>query len=63
VGSVYTIPSVSADGIPPLLQIAGWTAGGQPIINNTGRTMGTPTNALWPKPYNNMAVRGRSSTT
>ncbi len=60
VGSVYEIPSVSADGIPALLQIAGWTPPPQPqpIINNTGRTAGAPANALLPKPYNNMAVPG-----
>src|SRR5262249_26137865 len=56
VGAKYTIPSVSADGLPPLLQIEGWTPQGQPIIGNTGGTPGTPTNALLPAPYNDMGV-------
>lgn len=56
VGAPYTIPSVSADGLPPLLQIEGWTPQGQPIIGNTGRTPGTPTNLLQPTPYNDMGV-------
>lgn len=57
VGAAFAIPSVSAYGLPPLLQIAGWTQGGQPIINNVGRAPGTPTNTQ-PAPYNNMAVPG-----
>jgi hypothetical protein len=58
VGAAYAIPSVTADGLPPLLHIAGWTAGGNPIINNAGRTPGAPDNLAWPAPYNNMAVPG-----
>lgn len=58
VGAAYAIPSVGADGIPALLQIAGWTPAGQPVINNTGRTLGSPTNLTWPAPYNNMSVPG-----
>ncbi|HEY6866293.1 MAG TPA: hypothetical protein VI792_03490, partial [Candidatus Eisenbacteria bacterium] len=54
----FAIPSVTADGIPPLLQISGWTPQGQPIIDNVGRTQGTPDNLAWPAPYNNMGVPG-----
>ena len=56
--SVFAIPSVTADGLPPLLQISGWTPQGQPIIDNNGRTPGTPDNTTWPAPYNNMGVPG-----
>jgi hypothetical protein len=58
VGAAYTIPSVSADGIPPLLEIEGWTPQGQPIIGNSTRSLGTPTNLLQPAPYNDMGVPG-----
>ena len=55
VGATFAIPSVTADGIPPLLQIVSLVG---PVINNTGRTLGTPDNLAWPAPYNNMAVPG-----
>lgn len=55
VGTPFTIPSVSADGIPALLRIVSLSP---LIINNTGRVTGSPTNAGQPTPYNNMAVPG-----
>ena len=60
VGAAYAIPSVTAEGFPPLLQIANWTPppNPKPVINNTGRTLGSFDNQAWPAPYNNMAVPG-----
>ncbi len=55
VGSAYEIPSVTADGLPPLLEIKSLVG---PVINNSGRTPGTPDNLALPAPYNNMAVPG-----
>ena len=55
VGAAYAIPSVTSDGLPPLLQIVSLVG---PVINNTGRVAGTPDNLAWPAPYNNMAVPG-----
>lgn len=51
----FAIPSVSADGLPPLLQLVSLSP---PIISNVGRTPGTPTNLAYPAPYNNMGVPG-----
>jgi len=53
--ATFAIPSVSADGLPPLLQLVSLSP---PIISNVGRTPGTPTNLTWPAPYNNMGVPG-----
>src|SRR5262245_13480784 len=39
--TAFTEPTVSADGLPPLLEIKSLSP---LIINNTGRTPGTPTN-------------------
>jgi hypothetical protein len=51
----YTIPGISADGIPPLLQIVSL----KPlIINNVGRTLGAPTNIAQPFAYHDMAIPG-----
>ena len=60
VGAAYAIPSVTAEGLPPLLQIAAWTPppNPKPVINNTGRVPGVPDNLAWPAPYNNMSVPG-----
>src|SRR6266850_2207833 len=55
VGASYAIPSVSADGLPPLLEVKSLAG---PVIDNTGRTPGTLTNFPWPVPYNNMSVPG-----
>jgi hypothetical protein len=55
VGAAFAIPSVTADGLPPLLQIVSLVG---PVINNVGRTPGAPDNTTWPAPYNNMAVPG-----
>ena len=49
----FTIPSVSADGLPPLLRIASLSP---LIITNAGRVAGAFTNLLQPTPYHNMAV-------
>jgi hypothetical protein len=56
--ATFTIPSVSADGIPALLRIAGATPTGTVLINNTGRTTGSPTNFTQPSAYHNLAVPG-----
>jgi hypothetical protein len=53
--SAFTEPTVSADGLPPLLQIVSLSP---LIISNQGRTPGTPTNALQPTTYHNMGVPG-----
>lgn len=51
--SAFTIPSVSADGVPPLLRILSLS----PLfITNAGRTPGTFTNLGQPTSYHNMAV-------
>ena len=55
VGAAYAIPSVTADGLPPLLQIVSLVG---PVINNSGRVPGVPDNLAWPAPYNNMSVPG-----
>lgn len=55
VGASFAIPSVTADGIPALLRIVSLVG---PVINNTGRTPGSPDNLAWPAPYNNMSVPG-----
>ena len=47
-------PTVNNDGIPALLTIKSF---GPPlIINNTGRTTGTPTNATLPTAYHDMGI-------
>jgi hypothetical protein len=56
--ATFTIPSVSADGLQPLLRIAGVTPTGSVIINNTGRTPGAPTNFAQPSAYHNLGVPG-----
>jgi hypothetical protein len=53
VGTPFTIPSVSADGLPPLLRLVSLSP---LIISNAGRVPGVPTNLLQPTPYNNMGV-------
>jgi hypothetical protein len=53
--TAFTEPTVSADGLPPLLQIVSLNP---LIISNQGRTPGTPTNALQPTTYHNMGVPG-----
>ncbi|MBI1799359.1 MAG: hypothetical protein HYR73_06695 [Candidatus Eisenbacteria bacterium] len=53
--SSFTIPSISADGIPPLLQIVSLNP---LVINNTGRPLGAPTNFAQPSAYHNMAIPG-----
>ena len=60
VGAAFEIPSVSATGIQPLLQIVAWTPppNPKPVINNIGRLPGTWTNPGLPTPYNNLAVPG-----
>lgn len=55
VGATYTIPSMSADGIPPLLQLVSLNP---LIISNQGRTLGAPTNIAQPSAYNDMGVPG-----
>src|SRR5690242_1500067 len=55
VGATFTIPSVSPDGLPPLLELQSISP---LIISNVGRTPGTPTNLAQPTPYNNMGVPG-----
>jgi len=51
--SAFTIPSVSADGLPPLLRILSLN----PLfITNAGRTPGAFTNLGQPTSYHNMAV-------
>lgn len=55
VGTPFTIPSVSADGLPPLLRLVSLSP---LIINNVGRVAGSPTNVSQPTPYNNMSVPG-----
>src|SRR6266498_1620189 len=47
VGASYAIPSVSADGRPPLREVKSLVG---PVSNNTGRTLGTLTNLAWPAP-------------
>ena len=53
--TAFTEPTVSADGLPPLLQIVSLNP---IIISNAGRTPGTPTNFTQPTPYHNMGVPG-----
>ncbi|HTK32498.1 MAG TPA: SGNH/GDSL hydrolase family protein [Candidatus Saccharimonadaceae bacterium] len=55
VGTTFTIPSVSPDGLPPLLELQSITP---LIISNVGRVAGAPTNFAQPTPYNNMGVPG-----
>jgi hypothetical protein len=49
----FTIPSVSADGLPPLLRI---TSLSPLVISNAGRVPGVPTNFAQPSAYHNMGV-------
>jgi lysophospholipase L1-like esterase len=51
----FTIPSVSADGIPPLLQVVSLSP---LIISNVGRTVGAPTNFAQPYAYSDMGIPG-----
>jgi len=53
--SAFTEPTVSADGLPPLLQIVSLSP---LLISNQGRTPGTPTNLAQPTTYHNMGVPG-----
>jgi len=53
--ATFTEPTVSPDGLPPLLRILSLSP---LIISNIGRTNGTPTNALQPTPYHDMGVPG-----
>jgi hypothetical protein len=53
--STFTEPTVSPDGLPPLLRIVSLNP---LIISNVGRTNGTPTNALQPTAYHDMGVPG-----
>jgi hypothetical protein len=50
----FTIPSISADGFPPLLRIV--SLGPPPVISNAGRTQGQPTNLAQPTAYHNLGV-------
>ena len=49
----FTIPSVSADGIPPLLRLLSLSP---LVISNTGRVAGVPTHFSQATAYHNMAV-------
>ena len=51
----FTLPTVSPDGLPPLLRLVSLSP---PIVTNAGETPGSPTNALQPTPYHNLAVPG-----
>lgn len=51
--SAFTIPSVSADGVPALLRLVSLSP---LIISNAGRTEGTFTNLTQPTAYHNMGV-------
>ena len=53
--SAFTEPTISADGIPPLLRIVSLSP---LIVSNAGRTLGTPTNLAQPTAYHNMGVAG-----
>ncbi len=56
--NTFTIPSISANGIPALLRITGATPLGGVVISNAGRTQGLPTNIAQVAAYNNMGVPG-----
>ena len=51
----FTIPSISPDGIPPLLQILSLSP---LIVSNVGRVLGSPTNLTQPSAYHNMGIPG-----
>lgn len=56
IGAPFTIPSVSANGIPALLRIQGVTPLGGVIINRTGVTEGVETNRAQVTAFHNMGV-------
>lgn len=47
-------PTVNGDGLPPLLTIKSF--GPPPLIDNSGRTTGVPTNATLPSAYHDMGI-------
>ncbi|HTM57104.1 MAG TPA: SGNH/GDSL hydrolase family protein [Candidatus Udaeobacter sp.] len=51
----FTIPSISPDGIPPLLQIISLSP---LIVSNAGRVLGAPTNLAQPSAYHDMGIPG-----
>src|SRR5262245_38619409 len=51
----FTMPTINFDGIPALLEIKSYSP---PIINNTGRTIGAPTNSSQNFPYHNLGIPG-----
>jgi hypothetical protein len=51
----FTIPSISADGIPPLLQVVSLSP---LIVSSVGRTLGAPTNIAQPYAYSDMGIPG-----
>ena len=53
--SPFTLPTISANGIPPLLRIVSLSP---LIISNAGRTTGSPTNFAQPTAYHDMGVPG-----
>lgn len=55
VGAPFNIPSISADGIAPLLQLVSLSP---LVISNAGRALGSPTNIAYPAAYENMAIPG-----
>ena len=53
--AAFTEPTVSPDGLPPLLRIVSLSP---LIVSNLGRTPGTPTNLAQPSAYHNMGIPG-----
>jgi len=51
----FTFPSISADGIPPLVEVKSYVP---LVISNAGRTLGQPVNLLQPFPYHNLGIPG-----
>jgi len=51
----FTLPSISSDGIPPLLRIVSLSP---LVVSSAGRTLGSPTNLLQAAPYDNLGVPG-----
>lgn len=49
----FSLPTVGADGFPPLLELRSLSP---LVVSNSGRTFGSSTNAAWPTAYHNMAV-------
>jgi hypothetical protein len=53
--SAFTIPSIGADGIPPLLRIVSLSP---LIVSNAGRVLGAPMNFAQPSAYHNLGIPG-----